>query len=106
MLYVFKAKAPLFQTAWFVESLFTQTLVIFVIRTRTVPFFNSKPNKWLTINIAVILGLALILPFTAVRQNFQFRTAAMDIFTGTGWIYRCLPIPGRNDENLVLQTQH
>jgi Mg2+-importing ATPase len=72
MLYVFKAKAPLFQTAWFVESLFTQTLVIFVIRTRTVPFFNSKPNKWLTINIAVILGLALILPFTALGKIFNF----------------------------------
>ena len=55
MLYVFKADAPLFQTAWFVESLFTQTLVIFVIRTRTIPFFRSKPNKLLVINIAVIL---------------------------------------------------
>jgi Mg2+-importing ATPase len=72
MLYVFKAKAPLFQTAWFVESLFTQTLVIFVIRTRTVPFFNSKPNKWLTINIAVILGLSLILPFTPLGKIFNF----------------------------------
>ena len=64
MIYVFKAGAPLFQTAWFVESLFTQSLVIFVIRTRTVPFFRSKPNKLLVINIAVILMLALVLPFT------------------------------------------
>jgi Mg2+-importing ATPase len=72
MLYVFKAGAPLFQTAWFVESLFTQTLVIFVIRTRTVPFFKSSPNKWLTINIAVILALALILPFTSLGKVFNF----------------------------------
>ena len=64
--------ASLFQTAWFVESLFTQTLVIFVIRTRTVPFFQSKPNKWLTINIAVILSLALILPFTPFGKVFNF----------------------------------
>ena len=74
MLYVFHAwsNASLFQTAWFVESLFTQTLVIFVIRTRTVPFFQSKPNKWLTINIAVILGLALILPYTQLGKIFNF----------------------------------
>jgi Mg2+-importing ATPase len=72
MLYVFKAGAPLFQTAWFIESLFTQTLVIFVIRTRTVPFFRSKPNKWLTINIAAILTLALLLPFTPVGKIFGF----------------------------------
>jgi Mg2+-importing ATPase len=72
MLYVFKADASLFQTAWFVESIFTQTLVIFVIRTRTVPFFRSKPNKWLTINIAVILGLALLLPFISLGNIFNF----------------------------------
>ena len=41
MIFVFKASAPLFQTAWFVESLFTQTLVIFVIRTRTTPSFGA-----------------------------------------------------------------
>ena len=64
LLYVFKATAPLFQTAWFVESLFTQTLVIFVIRTRTIPFFRGKPNKLLLLNIIVVLALALVLPFT------------------------------------------
>ncbi len=74
MLYGFNARnnAALFQTAWFVESLFTQTLVIFVIRTRAVPFFLSKPNKWLTINIAVILGLAILLPYTPLGQVFGF----------------------------------
>jgi len=72
MLYVFKAGAPLFQTAWFVESLFTQSLVIFVIRTRTVPFFRSRPNKLLIINVAVILLLALILPFTGLGAIFGF----------------------------------
>lgn len=64
MLYVFRATAPLFQTAWFVESLFTQTLVIFAIRTRTIPFFRSKPNKLLLFNILIVLALAMVLPFT------------------------------------------
>ena len=62
----------MFQTAWFVESLFTQSLVIFVIRTRTIPFFRSKPNKLLVINVAVILVLALVLPFTPLGKVFGF----------------------------------
>ncbi len=72
MIYVFKAGAPLFQTAWFVESLFTQSLVIFVIRTRTVPFFRSRANKLLVINVFVILLLALVLPFTPLAKVFGF----------------------------------
>ena len=45
MLWVFHAGPALFQTGWFVESLATQTLVIFVIRTRRVPFFRSRPER-------------------------------------------------------------
>ena len=45
MLRVFHAGETLFQTAWFVESLVTQSLVIFVIRTRRVPFFRSRPQS-------------------------------------------------------------
>ena len=71
LLYGFKASAPLFQTAWFVESLFTQTLVIFVIRTRKIPFFRSKPSKLLVLNIALVLLFALALPFT-VGKLFGF----------------------------------
>jgi len=48
MLFVFKAwpveKAPLFQTGWFVESLLTQTLIIHVIRTRKIPFLQSRAS--------------------------------------------------------------
>ncbi len=72
MIWVFHANESLFQTAWFVESIFTQTLVIFVIRTRYVPFFRSKANKLLIINIAVILLLVLVLPYTALGDVFKF----------------------------------
>jgi len=64
LLYVFRATEPLFQTAWFVESLFTQSLVIFVIRTRTIPFFRSEPNRLLVFNIIIVLAAAMALPFT------------------------------------------
>jgi Mg2+-importing ATPase len=66
MLYVFNAwtNSGLFQTAWFIESLCTQTLVVFAIRTRRSPFFKSKPSKPLLVSSLVVVGLALILPFT------------------------------------------
>jgi Mg2+-importing ATPase len=72
LLFVFKASAPLFQTAWFIESLCTQTSVIFSIRTRKIPFYRSKPSKPLWLNIAVILLFALALPFTIVGRLFNF----------------------------------
>ncbi len=72
MLGVFHASASLFQTAWFVESLFTQSLVIFVIRTRTVPFFRSKSNNLLIFNILAVLVVALALPYTPLAGVFHF----------------------------------
>jgi Mg2+-importing ATPase len=72
LLFVFRATAPLFQTAWFVESLFTQTLVIFAIRTRIIPFYKSRPSRFLLINVAIILALALALPFTVAGSFFGF----------------------------------
>ena len=55
---------PLFQTAWFLESLITQTLVIFAIRTRKSPFWKSKPGRLLIISSLTIVVIALIIPFT------------------------------------------
>jgi Mg2+-importing ATPase len=72
MLLVFNASAPLFQTAWFLESLCTQTLVIFVIRTRRTPFYKSKPSKLLLLSSFVIVGFALIMPFTLIGDLFDF----------------------------------
>jgi Mg2+-importing ATPase len=80
LLFVLKASAPLFQTAWFLESLFTQTLVIFAIRTRKVPFYQSKPSKFLALNIAIILSLALALPFTPVGKFFSFVVLPTNFF--------------------------
>jgi Mg2+-importing ATPase len=72
MLLVFNATAPLFQTAWFLESLITQTLVVFVIRTRRSPFYKSKPGKYLVISVFAIVAIALILPFTPLGPPFGF----------------------------------
>jgi Mg2+-importing ATPase len=72
MLLVFNATEPLFQTAWFLESLCTQTFIIFVIRTRRTPFYKSKPSRLLLLSSLSIVGFALILPFTPLGELFHF----------------------------------
>jgi Mg2+-importing ATPase len=57
MLYVFNAwnNPALFHTGWFVESLFTQTLIIHVIRTNKIPFLQSRASGPLLISSVVIV---------------------------------------------------
>ena len=74
MLNVFSAwnNGPLFQTAWFIESLCTQTLVIFAIRTTKTPFFKSKPSKTLLISSLSVVAVAILLPLSPLGGIFGF----------------------------------
>jgi hypothetical protein len=74
MLFIFNAwtNAALFQTAWFVESLCSQTLVVLIIRTRRVPFYKSKPSKYLAIMLLAVISFAIIVPYTPVGAFFGF----------------------------------
>jgi len=58
MLYLFNCwhNAPLFQTGWFVESLFTQTLIIHVIRTNRIPFLQSRASWPLILTSLIIVA--------------------------------------------------
>ena len=72
MLFIFGAAPALFQTGWFVESFWTEVLVIFVIRTRRIPFITSKPGKWLTILTLSAVAFGTILPFTFLGHFLGF----------------------------------
>ena len=74
MLFVFNAwsNESLFQTAWFIESLCSQTLVVLIIRTRRVPFYKSKPSKYLTMMLLSVISFAIIVPYTPVGAFFGF----------------------------------
>lgn len=63
LLKVFEANAPLFQTGWFVESIATQILVIFLIRSRRLPWRGSRPHRFLVTTSlgALAAGVALAL---------------------------------------------
>jgi Mg2+-importing ATPase len=61
-----------FRTGWFVESIATQTLVVYVIRTRRVPFFKSRPSLLM---LVVPTGAALVgavLPYTGIAHLLGF----------------------------------
>ena len=72
MLWVFHAHAAEFRSGWFVESLATQTLVIFAIRTRRVPFFRSHPSLPLTLAALSVVVVGAVLPATPLAHTLGF----------------------------------
>jgi Mg2+-importing ATPase len=79
LLTLFNAHEGLFRTGWFVESIATQVLVIFVIRTRRNPL-RSHPNRWLVWTSLAVLGVALLLPFTALAPYLGFVPLPLSYF--------------------------
>jgi Mg2+-importing ATPase len=73
MLWVFHSGPAQFHSGWFVESLATQTLVIFAIRTRRIPFFRSHPSLPLTLAALGVVTIGAILPATPLAHALGFR---------------------------------
>ena len=71
MLVFFDAGEALFQTGWFIESMTTQTLVVFCIRTRRL-FFRSKPGGFLVAMNLGAVALAIVLPLVPWGRWFGF----------------------------------
>jgi Mg2+-importing ATPase len=71
MLHYFHADQVLFHTGWFVESLATQTLVIFVIRTGKNPL-RSRPSWPLTLTTLSIVALGMFLPYSRLARPLGF----------------------------------
>ncbi len=110
MLGVFGAGPALFRSGWFVESLATQTLVIFVIRTRRTPFFRSRPSRPLLLASFGCVTLGAALPFTPVADALGFQPLPVGFFValvlmvaayltlvevGKGWFFSHQPAPVR-----------
>jgi Mg2+-importing ATPase len=71
LLHVFQAGEPLFHTGWFVESLATQTLVLFVIRTQGNPL-TSRPSRALTLTTIATVVVGALLPLTPLAGPLGF----------------------------------
>lgn len=74
----------LFQTGWFVESLLTQTLIVHIIRTRRIPFFQSCASLPMLLTTLVIMLIAVWLPYSPFATIFGFVP-----LPGVYWIWIC-----------------
>ena len=73
--YVFKfntvEKAVMFQSGWFVFGILSQTLIIHLIRTSKIPFFESKSSKSLLISTFLVVLITLVIAFTNIAIIFD-----------------------------------
>ena len=90
MLSVLHATHTEFRSGWFVESLATQTLVVFLIRTRRIPFIRSRPSPAMIILPITCAVIGAVLPFSPARPHPRVQPPAA----------RVLPDPPRDDHDL------
>ncbi len=93
MWYVFHANGAahqgLFQSAWFIESLLTQTLIVHMIRTAKVPFIQSRAAWPVLILTSVIMVAGMILPFSALGARLGLEPLPGSYFAWLGGILLC-----------------
>ena len=62
----------LFHTGWFVESILTQTLIVHIIRTRKIPFIQSRASPVMLFFTLLIMAIAAALPYTPLAHTLGF----------------------------------
>jgi Mg2+-importing ATPase len=87
LLWVFHASTneSLFHTGWFVESLATQTLVVFVIRTAANPF-KSRPSRPLLISVLAVVAFATVLPYTPLGSLLRFTPLPISLLAAIAFL--------------------
>ncbi|MGB9577501.1 MAG: cation transporting ATPase C-terminal domain-containing protein, partial [Candidatus Norongarragalinales archaeon] len=71
LFYVMGAKEALFQTGWFLESLFSEIIVVFSLRTKR-PFYESRPSNLLAASTLAVAAIALALVYSPFAEWFGF----------------------------------
>ena len=84
MWFVFGANSPehqtLFQSGWFIEGLMTQTLVVHMIRTRKIPFIQSRPSAPLMMMTLLIMAVGIFIPMGPLAHYFKLQALPMSYF--------------------------
>jgi len=77
LLLVFRADKSIFQAGWFLESIMTQIFVVYIIRTKLIPFKQSKPATILVLSTTIVIMAALAVVLTPIRTIFHFGALSM-----------------------------
>lgn len=84
MWYIFKCTSPemqsLFQSGWFIEGLLSQTLIVHMIRTRKIPFIQSRASLPVMITTFAIMAIGIVLPFTPLGASVGFVPLPLSYF--------------------------
>ncbi|MGB7565487.1 MAG: cation transporting ATPase C-terminal domain-containing protein, partial [Prochlorococcaceae cyanobacterium] len=87
MWFVFAANSVetqgLFQTGWFVESLMTQTLIVYIIRTARIPFLQSNPAPVMALVTMVVMAIGIAIPYTPIGSGLGMVHLPLVYF---GWL--------------------
>jgi len=84
MWWVFKANTPemqtLFQSGWFIEGLLSQTLIVHMIRTRRIPFVQSRAAWPLFVMTLLVMMVGIALPFSPLAGYLQLEALPLSYF--------------------------
>ena len=70
-----------FQTAWFIEGVISQTMIVHFIRTEKIPFIESTANKWLLLSTSLCIIASMILPIIFINiPQFHFTTLPLAFY--------------------------
>ena len=72
MIFALHAREGEFQAGWFIESIATQSLIIFAIRTRRIPFFRSTPSLALILTSVGVVAVGVWLPYSPLSEVLGF----------------------------------
>ena len=79
----------IFQTGWFIESLLSQTLIVYIIRTSKIPFIQSRPSLPLVITTLSICAFGVLLPYLSIGQHFQMTPLPQPYWFGIAFLIPC-----------------
>ena len=69
-----------FQSGWFIEGLLSQTLIVHMIRTQKIPFFQSIATKPVVLLTGTIMCIGVIFPFTSLGRSVGLQSLPLSYF--------------------------
>ena len=96
----------LFQTGWFVESMWSQSLVIHMIRTKKIPFIQSRASLSVTLFSLLGVGIVTLLPFSPLAEGLGLTPLPLVYFAGLLLIIAAYMVLATLMKNLYIRRYH
>jgi Mg2+-importing ATPase len=64
--------APLFHTGWFIESLLSQTLIVYILRSQRMPWQGERPSRALVVVTMIVVAVGVFVPYSPLASGLGF----------------------------------